>query len=872
MNVGSNATVVVTANGSGDFAVPALPPGNYKATVSMQGFANQNVSFKLDVSQVQAVNFKLNVGAESTTVEVSGAAPIVDTTTSQTGIVIQDRELTDLPLNGRNFTQLALLAPGITRGQVANSASGYTAGHQQPVETMRYNDTGGASLSANGLRPQANNFLLDGLDNNESLVNTIVVFPPVEALSEFRVTNTLAPAEFGRAGGAIVQAEVKSGTNAIHGSAFVFDRDQNVGGASGNYFSPTTPPIPNHRLIFGGTVGGPIWKNRIFGFGDYQGSRFTLPNGGPTINTVPTAAMRTGDFHELLGSSQTAVPTIYNPANPGQYSPTGCSAFTTVHGYVVTTTAQLNATPDNGAIFDPLTCKQFGTVAAPNVIPQNRLNTVGLKYLNAFPNPNRTPINNVINNYQNIQVTEIKYNDFDARLDFQISQKDHAFARYSYGQDNETLTTSLVGLPSGFGSGDNVTHPREAVGGYDRVFTSRLVNQFRFGYTRPFYGYINPYNGTPLSANLGIPNANRNSLLGGGALIGGGNTQLSYTGDGGPYQVPQKTFQFFDSVSYTRGAHTFQAGANIIHREVEFFQAQYNAKGFFNLNAADYTGYETSDVAGAFVDNYSISNPLGYYQTINYETGYYLQDDWRVNKRLVLNLGIRYDLYTHPYEQNDRQSNFDIATGQLLVAGKNGNSRSLIDTNFNNFAPRIGFAYNVGGAGKTTLRGGYGIYYFLDRGGVGNQLSNNPDFNGASTYNSNNGYRIALSGQAPQITTAPPGPYAGNNSTLATGALPNASFTVNEAAPTNVSVISYPKHSPTSTVQQWNLQLEQALNSNTVVNLAYVGTKSDHLFNDINYTAPQLATGRKVLPAPGPRRHPGRVHRNLPLQRPPGPA
>src|SRR5581483_1810945 len=450
------------------------------------------------------------------------------------------------------------------------------------------------------------------------------------------------------AGGAIVQAAIKSGTNSIHGSAFIFYRDSKVGAASPNYFSPGTPVISYHRNIFGGTLGLPIWKDRVFAFGDYQGTRTQIPNGGPTINTVPTAKMRTGDFSELIGSKLTLVPTIYGGTS---YSPTGCSSFTTVHGYVVTTTAQLNATPDNGAIFDPLTCKQFGTASAPNVIPSNRLNPVALKYFAAFPNPNRTPQSQVLNNYQNIQVNSIRYNDFDARFDFHISAKDSVFVRGSYGEDNNTLTTALATLPSGFGAGDNNTHPRELGGGYNHIFTSNLLNEFRFGYMRPFYGYINPDEGTPLSANLGIPNANRNALLGGISLIGGGNTEISYTGDGGPYEVPQHTFQYFDVVSYTRGAHSFRAGANVMRREVDFFQAEYNAKGFFNLNSSDYTGYEASDLAGAFVDNYSISNPTGYYKTISYETGYFAQDDWRVSHRLTLNLGLRYDLYTHPYEQ-----------------------------------------------------------------------------------------------------------------------------------------------------------------------------------------------------------------------------
>jgi hypothetical protein len=847
----TNAVSKVTSSGNGDFSVNALPIGNYHAKVEVTGFASQEQDLKLDVGAAQSLKFSLSVGSETTSVTVTGAVPNVDLASSDTGEVITGRELSDLPLNGRNFTQLALLQPGLSHGQSNNSASGYNKG-QQPVETLRFNETGGSSLSANGLRPQANSFILDGIDDNESLVNTIVLFPDVEALAEFRATNSLAPAEFGRVGGVLTQAAIKSGTNQIHGSVWEFYRDSALGSANPNYFAPGTPEPSFHRNQFGATVGGPIWKDHLFLFGDYHGSRQTIPNSGLSINTVPTVRMRTGDFGELIGSSQTSVPAFYTGA--GSYSPDGCAAFTTVHGLVLTPasdnnnpTAALNASVDNGAIFNPLTCAQFGTIDAPNVIPSAQLNSVGMKYLNYFPAPNRTAINNVINNYQNQQVSRTTDNEYDARLDWRIDSRDNFFVRGSTDNYNEVLTTALFGVPSGFGAGNNDTHPRQLAAGETHIFSPQIVNDVRFGYTRDYYSYLNPQNGTAIDTLLGIPNGNRSALLGGISLIGDNNTQLSYTGDGGQYSVPQYTYEVNDAVSVAHGAHDFKFGADIIHREVDFFQAAYSAKGFFNMYNGAFTGFDTSELAAAFVNNYDISSP-GFFQTISWETGYFAQDDWKVNHRLVVNIGVRYDLFTHPYEAHNQQSNYDIATNTLIVAGQNGASRSLIDTNFNNFAPRIGFAYDLFGTGKTALRGGYGIYYFLDRGGVGNQLSNNPDFNGTSDYSSYSGYRIALSGQAPAVadsatqSNTTPGPYAGNNPTLATGALPAATPTVTLVNPQNVNLLAYPKHSPTSMIQEWNLSVEQAFGPRTSVTLAYVGTKSDHLLNSVNYSATQLGT------------------------------
>jgi len=853
-NLGTNQKITTNSQADGNFVITALQPGNYRVEAKKEAFKSESAKISLDINQVQRINFKLLLGSATETVNVTDEVPLVETTTSTLGEVIQGRQVVELPLNGRNFVQLATLTPGVTRGNTSDEASGSSS----QSETWRHNESGGSAFSVNGLRPQANGYTTDGINNQEFFVNSVVIFPVLESIAEFKVTTSTAPAEFGQP--SVIQVITKQGNNQIH-----FMGDWYRRGAGNAKPWGVSDPGPFARNQFGGILSGPIIKNRVFGSLDYSGWRQKNPHpDGPTH--VPTALMRGGNFTELLAPGNgiaTALPYSGLPGCSAAMSGPDAAAFTAGMGY----------------IFNPANCLPFGwdTVnhvpgSQINIIPAAGQNSVGIKYLNAFPNPNIAGANPAqLNNNFLPNREDIKQMDYyEARAEFVATKKDTFFARYTSEQDllqtTDRLRDSTHDLPSGFGSGINPQHPRQLAVGYTHILSNNLVNEFHYGYDRPYYGYQQPGYGVAQAANLGIPNANTSPLLGGMALIGGWRGEIEYVGDYGPYVVKQKYNQFADTLSYTYKNHTIKFGGSFIHKDVDFTQANV-AKGYFWIddnNLPQYSGFpgqysgfgtftgnEVSELVGGFMAAYQIGVFNGYYKTKNYEASLFVQDDFRVNRKLTINYGIRYDIFTWPFESNNRQSNFDPLTGTLIEAGALGYNRALVNTPMNNFSPRIGMAYDVKGDGKMVIRGGYGIYYWQERGGVGTQLSNNPDYNGSQTYyacpnypDCSTGYRTTLSGMAPYGSSNP-------NSSVANGSLPVGQVTFNPTQLQGANVIYYRQNSPDSNVQQWNLQIEHTLTKDTSVNLAYVGAYMSHLATSFNANGGQLGTGTHWFPNMG---------------------
>ena len=699
------------------------------------------------IGQVVRLDVALKVGAVSQTVEVTGASPLLQTETSSLGTVETEKRIVDLPLNGRNFFKLAYLGPGANEGATGTSAGAGSTDNNRP----------GTALSVNGLRVFDNNFLLDGLDNNEFGNGTVVIQPPPDSIQEFRVEENSMSAEYGR-GGAMVNIVLRSGTNQLHGSAWEFFRNDKLDAR--NYFA--TSQLGFQRNQFGGQLGGPIVKDKMFIFGSIQ--RTDIREEIPFISTVPTVLMHSGNFTEL-GT------TIANPftgiAYPGNTIPA---------------------------------CTQS---AQPGCI-----NAVGENIVNLFPNPNISGAG-VTNNF--IFNGKYKFDEtaFETRFDYNITEKDRFFAHYGIATPKATNPSNFPNVDGGAGSGTSATldnRVQSVALDWDRIFSPALLNDARFGYNR-FKDATLPLDfGSNAGNMVGIPNANHGGNSSGLTKINiGGYQQL---GDSlwVPETIAENVYQLADTLSWTRGKHSLKFGVDFRRQQRNFFQ-QTAPSGLLTFTG-NYSGNALADTLIGLPQSTLQDHLAGTVDPTRYwDLAEFVQDNIRVTPNLTLNLGLRYEVSSPA--SGPTVGNFDLRT--LMV---NTSSHGGVQFDKNDWAPRVGFAWNV--LPKTVARAAFGIFYAAE-GNIFDDLGLNPPSLAVQSfsYPSTNPSTAQLLSAFPATFTQPD-PAHPTGTVRTTGEIGSSSFDPVRRIPR---------------IYEWNLTLEQQFAQNWVFRAGYVGTKSSNLFD-----------------------------------------
>ena len=639
---------------AGEYASPPLRPSEYKVTTEAAGFKTESQSgINLRVQDRLRLDFTMLVGAVSETVDVTSDAPIIQSESSSLGQVIVSTQITELPLNGRDYTQLATLSTGVVR--TSSGTNGNTGG----------SSTGGQnSFVANGTRGTLNNFLLDGIDNNSNDNGGLVLRTNVDAIQEFKIQTNSYSAEFGRSGGAVVNAITKSGTNNFHGGVFEFFRNSALDAR--DYFEdPATKKASFKQNQFGGTFGGPVIKSKLFVFGDYQATRIRSPL--TWVSKVPTLAERTGDF------SATGEPTIYDPSTglpfPGNKITSG---------------------------IDP----------------------ISQAFMNLYPVPNQPSTGGP--NYIISPIERDTIDEGDGRIDYTASDKDRVFLRYSQSGRTDIRPAPLPGSANGGDSSTGIGY-EDTEGtslGYTRTLTPRAVNEIRLGFNHVHIRRGLPEGGAVLPpAELQVPGVPDDPRVNGLTLFApsGGFRRV---GDPrfAPTLLASQERQITDVLTLTRGGHTIKVGGEIRWSQFNISQeaaprGQFSFSGQFTQNHTTSTGGSPlADMLLGLPITARISTVIGLHNR-QHVPSFFAQDDWKITPRLTVNLGLRYDYFSPTVELNNRQSNFDYKTGTIIVAGQNGASRSLVQADKANFTPRIGFAWTPTQNGNTVIRGAYGIFY-----------------------------------------------------------------------------------------------------------------------------------------------------------------
>ena len=765
-NLDTNVAREENTNDQGAYSFPGLRAGHYSIQTEKQGFqASITENLELRTGDRVRNDVVLATGNVTQAITVDATAPLLETDTSERGEVVQGGQIEELPLNKRDYTQLVLLVPGTT---------------YNPDQRL------GGAISVNGNRTLQNDYLLDGIDNNSHATSyrgdrVDVILPSVDAVQEFRVQSNGYSAEYGHSAGAVVNVTIKNGTNQFHGTVWEFFRNDAM---DAHGWTPTLGGIkPEVRFNqYGANIGGPLVKDKTFFFVNYEGDR--EHNGGVFQATVPTLALAQGIF-----------------SNP----PAGLGSTLKV----------LPVDPTTGVSFPG------------GVIPMNRWSPVAARILAypQFPAPNALPLVTTPGAYTNTVVNTVRSDKFDIRVDHNLTTTSRLFGRYSFLDSTTFRPAPFKGYAEGSNNdqfGNTLTRGQSAVAGDTTILTPTTTLDLRLGYTRLGANVFPPNFGSPSTTTLlGIPNMPQGPTINAGwpKFSISGLSAFGSTTSQPQYQIPN-TYLASGVISMQRGAHTIRLGSDATYIQTAILDVS-ALRGTFNFSNT-WTGNPFGDFLLGLPSSYTQTSPTVAYNR-NWIYNFFIQDDYHVRSNLTLNLGLRYEYGTPIYEKYNHLSNYEIATGTLVLASSS--DRSLVNPDLLNFAPRIGLAWTA--MPKLVVRSAYGMFYqHTFRQGRENLLAENPPFLHDLT-------RSQGPGAAPFVT-------------LDGG--PPANFFAT-ALPTDQAVRGNEPNLKAGNVQQWNLTLQYALAKDWVFEVGYVGNKGTHLSRFWNANQPSVAGTSGTLAA-----------------------
>ena len=813
-NTGIKTTVKTASDGN--YVITPLKIGTYSVSAQATGFqmeTRQNVV--LDVQQNQRLDFQLHVGSVTQTAEVISEAPLLETETATLGDVVAAQQVEELPLNGRRYTDLAELTSGVSK-----VIEGPVNGGSTPT-----NGNAGGSFAVNGMRGDQNNFILDGIDNNSNDNGDVAILSSVDAIAEFKIETSNYSPEFGRGGGAVINATTKSGTNSFHGEAWEFIRNQAFD-ASQYGFGTSVPKAPYKQNQFGVTLGGPIKKDKIFFFLDYEGTRIHQAQTDfatvPTDGTNGTSNERIGDFSGILGSqSMTCGPN----GTSACVDALGRPVFTNEIYDPATTRTVGGSVVRDGFGFDPITGLP-GPQA--NIIPSG-LSPLGLNYAALYPSPNLAgTANNYVVNAPGREQTD----QMDAKVDENISDKTQLFERFSLIKDTRFQAPVFSGIADGgsYNTGNRPLTSYGAVIGLTDTVNPNLVNSLRFGFNWVWYVSNSPSYGQKYPpAGLQVPGVPNNPSINGLTWF----APSAYAGLGEPLFTPTRSttqdIQLNDTLSWVHGKHLIKAGPQFQFLQFNLLQigqprGNLSFSGQFTSDAgsiADGSGNGLADMLLG-IPVTSVISTVTYFGNREHIYGGFVEDNYKATPKLTLDLGLRYDYGTPLYEAHNHESNFDYAKGIIVPAGTPGYPGKLATPHKDNFAPRVGLAYSPLKSKPLVVRAGYGRFFvfYEIRTGDPLQLDYNLPFFFEPTFNSD--------GVTPSAVT-----------------LANGFVGLLNPANAQPGVSSQEFKPQTPVYDQWNVDLEYQLPGQIVITPAYVGTKGTHLqvLRDLNQIpTPQPAT------------------------------